>query len=109
MTRSDLAWAYHGSELSKFVQYPGAKHMAADKHAFGYLRGTFNQSIHYRDSRDDNDSAHARNVLWGWVDSDWAADVETRRSHTGYILMLSQWWCYFLEVLPPGFCFPVYF
>jgi hypothetical protein len=29
-------------------------------------------------------------VLWpGWVDSDWAADVETRRSHTGYILMLN--------------------
>jgi hypothetical protein len=27
MTRPDLAWAY--SELSKFDQYPGAKHMAA--------------------------------------------------------------------------------
>ena len=25
----------------------------------------------------------------GWVDSDWAADGKTRRSHTGYILMLN--------------------
>ena len=40
---------------------------------------------------DAGDSAHARNVLWGWVDSDWAADVETHgsSSHTGYILMLN--------------------
>ena len=63
MTRPDLAWAY--SELSKFVQYPGAKHTAAAEHVLCYLRGTFDQSIHY--SRDANDSAHARNVLWGWV------------------------------------------
>ena len=27
--------------------------------------------------------------LWGWVDSDWAADLDSRRSHTGYILMLT--------------------
>jgi hypothetical protein len=89
MTCPNLAWAAGYSELSKFVQYPGAKHMTAAEHVLCYLRGTFNQSIHYRDSRDDNDSAHARNVLWGWVDSDWAADVETRHSHTGYIVMLN--------------------
>jgi hypothetical protein len=63
--------------------------MAAAEHVLCYLevRGTFDQSIHY--SRDAIDSAHARNVLWGWVDSDWAPDVETRRSHSGYILMLN--------------------
>jgi hypothetical protein len=38
MTRPDLAWAY--SELSKFVQYPGAKHMAAAEHVLCYLCGT---------------------------------------------------------------------
>jgi hypothetical protein len=26
---------------------------------------------------------------WGWVDSDLAADVDSRRSHTGYIIMLN--------------------
>jgi hypothetical protein len=65
--------------------------MAAAEHVLCYLRGTLDQSIHY--SCDANDSAHTRNVLWGWVDSDWAANVETHptchRSHTGYILMLN--------------------
>ena len=28
-------------------------------------------------------------ISWGWVDSDWAADLDSRRSHTGYILMMS--------------------
>lgn len=28
-------------------------------------------------------------AAWGCVDSDWAADLDSRRSHTGYILMLS--------------------
>jgi len=27
--------------------------------------------------------------LWGWVDADWAGDTDTRRSHTGYILMMN--------------------
>ena len=59
MNSPDLAWAY--SELSNFVQYPGAKHMATAEHVLCYLRGIFDQSIHY--SRDANDSVHARNVL----------------------------------------------
>ena len=29
------------------------------------------------------------NVLWGWVDADWDNDTDTRRSHTGYILMMN--------------------
>ena len=34
--------------------------------------------------------SHERvNTLWGWVDSDWDADFDSRRSHTGYILMVT--------------------
>jgi hypothetical protein len=44
------------------------------------------KSICYsRDTRDNID----RNTLWGWVDADWAGDTATRRSHTGYVLMLN--------------------
>ena len=81
MTRPDLAWSY--SELSKYVQYPGQEHMDAANHVLRYLRGTYDQAIIY--TRSDK----AADVLWGWVDSDWAADLDSRRSHTGYVLMLT--------------------
>jgi len=83
MTRpdSDLAWSY--SELSKYVQFPGIAHMEAAEHVLQYLRDTWNESIIYtRGSRNPNE-------LWGWVDADWAGDTDTRRSHTGYILMMN--------------------
>jgi len=82
MTHPDLAWAY--SELSKYVQFPGKTHMLAAEHVLCYLRGTWNQTIRY--SRDSHENL---NVLWGWVDADWAGDTDTRRSHTGYILMMN--------------------
>jgi len=82
MTRPDLAWAY--SELSKYVQFPGKNHMLAAEHVLCYLHGTWNQTICY--SRDSHENP---NVLWGWVDADWAGDTDTRRSHMGYILMMN--------------------
>jgi hypothetical protein len=81
MTRPDLAWWY--SELSKYVQNPGKAHMDAAHHVLRYLRDTYNQAIVYERI------GVLDNTLWGWVDSDWAADLDSRRSHTGYILMLS--------------------
>jgi len=81
MTRHDLAWSY--SELSQHVQFPGIAHMEAAEHVLQCLRDTWNESITYtRGSRNPNE-------LWGWVDADWAGDTETRRSHTGYILMMN--------------------
>ena len=47
------------------------------------MRGTYDQVIVY--TRSDK----AADVLWGWVVSDWAADLDSRRSHTGYVLMMS--------------------
>jgi len=81
MTRPDLVWSY--SELSKYVQFPGIAHMEAAEHVLHYLRDTWNDSITYtRGSRNPNE-------LWGWFDADWAGDTDTRRSHTGYILIMN--------------------
>jgi hypothetical protein len=81
MTRPDLAWSY--SELSKYVQNPGKAHMDAAHHVLRYLRATYDQAIVYERT---NEMA---NTIWGWVDSDWAADLDSRRSHTGYVIMLT--------------------
>jgi len=57
--------------------------MDAAHHVLRYLRGTYDQTIVYE--RTDI----LANTIWGWVDSHWAADLDSRRSHTGYILILS--------------------
>jgi hypothetical protein len=82
MTRPDLAFTY--SQLSKFVQSPGPVHLAAAERALAYLRGTYNEGITYCDPGEDR-----RNKLTGWVDSDFAADPDTRKSMTGYLFSLN--------------------
>jgi hypothetical protein len=82
MTRPDLAFAY--SELSKYVQSPGKLHMTVTDHVLRYLHGTYEKGIFFSRGR-----IHA-NLLWGWVDADWAGDTDTRRSHTGFVLMFND-------------------
>jgi hypothetical protein len=82
MTRPDLAFTY--SQLSKFVQAPGPVHLASAERALVYLRGTYNEGITYCDPGEER-----RNKLTGWVDSDFAADPDTRKSMTGYLFSLN--------------------
>ena len=58
--------------------------MLAARQVLCYLRGTWNQTIHY--FRDFHENL---NVLWGWADADWAGDTDTRQCHTGYILIMN--------------------
>ncbi len=81
MTHPDLTFAY--SELSKFVQYPQPTHILEAQHVLRYLRGTYELGIRYHRNALNPDQR------WGWVDTDWAGDIETRRSHTDYVLMLN--------------------
>lgn len=86
-TRPDISHAY--SELSKFVQRPGQKHMDAAEYCLKYLSGTADLCIHYGRTKDGHIEGRGLNNLWGWVDADFAADLDTRRSHTGYIIMMN--------------------
>eukprot|EP00961_Rhodomonas_salina_P238524 3223774-Rhodomonas_salina.1 len=73
MTRPDLAFSY--TELSQFAANPGQKHIDAAEHMLRYLAGTTDCGITYTDP-----GPKCRNILVGWVDSDYAADPDTRRS-----------------------------
>jgi hypothetical protein len=77
MTRPDLAFSF--SQLSQFLQHSGETHLAAAYRVLAYVRGTLNQGIW----------AGKRNILSGWVDSDFASDVDSQRSVTGYLLSLN--------------------
>jgi len=77
-----MAFAY--GQLSLFLDDPGPVHIVVAERALVYMRGTHDQGLSYCDPGAEN-----RNVLTGWVDSDFATDSHTRRSVTGYVMALN--------------------
>eukprot|EP00961_Rhodomonas_salina_P044578 599110-Rhodomonas_salina.1 len=55
------------------------------EHVLCYLRGSTDKGLTWSDP-----GAERRNVLMGWVGSDFAADPDTRRSVTGYVVSLNN-------------------
>lgn len=83
-TRPDIAFAV--ASLSQFSSNPGQTHWIAIKHVLRYLKGTMDYKLSY--------GGVAANVqktplqFHGFCDSDWGADIDDRRSVTGYVFML---------------------
>lgn len=85
-TRPDLA--YSVSVLSQFMSRPLDSHWNAAKCVLRYLSGTCNYGILYTDSSDV--------TLAGYSDSDWAGNLDDRRSITGYAFSIGSGvisWC----------------
>jgi hypothetical protein len=83
-TRPDLAFAL--SRLSKFSSKPGEKHAAALKRVLRYLVGTQDIGIAFNKPCP---SSAASNPLLGYSDSDFAADLNNRRSTSGFVFLLN--------------------
>lgn len=81
-TRPDLAFTL--SRLSKFTSKPGIKHATALKRVFRYLRGTKDMGISFLAP---NMTSNSR--LYGYSDSDFAADLNSRRSTSGFVFLLN--------------------
>jgi hypothetical protein len=62
--------------------------MDAAEYCLKYLAETVDLCIHYGSTKDGQIEGRELNRLWGWVDADFAADLDTRRSHTGYVIMM---------------------
>jgi hypothetical protein len=87
-TRPDIAFSV--SELSRFVSNPGKSHLEAAKRVFRYLKKTLGLGLVYRSSASLPDHPEIQpNVLWGYVDSDWAGCPDSRRSTSGFVFMLN--------------------
>jgi hypothetical protein len=80
-TRPDIA--YSVNRLAAFLQNPGPAHWRAVQHLLAYLKGTLDYKITYRRGAPSG----IRPV--GWVDADYAGDLDTRRSTSGEVFMMS--------------------
>ena len=78
-TRPDLAFAV--GALSKHAATPGHAHVTALKRVYRYLRRTSDARLVFQGDTKDN--------LIGYIDVDWAADINDRRSITGYVFILA--------------------
>ena len=88
MDGQDIAFSV--SELSRSVLNPGKPHLEAAKHVFCYLRKTINLGLVYRMSASLPDHPEIQpDLLWGYVDSDWAGCPDLRRSTSGFVFMLN--------------------
>jgi len=67
--RCDMAFAY--GQLCLFLHHPDPVHMTAPERTLVSVRDTHDQGLSYCDPGADH-----RNVLKGWVDSDFAADSQ---------------------------------
>uniref|UniRef100_A0AAV1V4J1 Reverse transcriptase Ty1/copia-type domain-containing protein n=1 Tax=Peronospora matthiolae TaxID=2874970 RepID=A0AAV1V4J1_9STRA len=79
-TRLDLAAAV--GVLIQFAADPCPTHWQALKRVFRYVQGTQTHGIEFQATSNDK--------LPGYSDADWAGDVETRRSTSGYALLMNN-------------------
>jgi hypothetical protein len=97
-TRPDLAFTV--STLSKYCSNPTPEHAIAAKRTLRYLRKTINVGITFRGQENPaiaeaiaGAGAGARTSptttgITGFTDSDWAGDVDSRKSTSGYVFLL---------------------
>eukprot|EP00961_Rhodomonas_salina_P125187 1686839-Rhodomonas_salina.1 len=83
LTRPDIAFSVN--QCARFMSNPGPEHIAVAKCILRYLKGTKNLKLTYR-----RQPAATANILVCYADSDHAGDPDTRRSVTGYIVMLNS-------------------
>jgi hypothetical protein len=80
-TRPDLAFSVR--RLTSCVENPQPEHWKAVQHLLAYVKGTIEYKITYQRSG----SSGIKPI--GYVDADYAGDLETRRSTLGEVFMMS--------------------
>ncbi|XP_019149876.1 PREDICTED: uncharacterized protein LOC109146678 [Ipomoea nil] len=86
ITRPDIS--YSVGVISQFMTEPHDSHFVAAKRILRYVKGTLNLGLLYKPC--------APFLLNGFVDADWARDVNDRRSTTGYCFNIGSAaisWC----------------
>uniref|UniRef100_A0A2N9EXA4 Integrase catalytic domain-containing protein n=1 Tax=Fagus sylvatica TaxID=28930 RepID=A0A2N9EXA4_FAGSY len=79
-TRLDLMYVV--SLISRFMASPTELHLQAAKRVLRYLKGTVDLGVFYRKK--------GNGELMAYTDSDYAGDVDDRKSTSGYVFLLSE-------------------
>ncbi|XP_031333882.1 secreted RxLR effector protein 161-like [Photinus pyralis] len=77
VSRPDISFAVNN--VSRYTRNPGLTHWTATKRIMRYLRGTIQYKLEF-------DGQRSSQVI-GYADSDWANNVDDRRSITGYAFL----------------------
>jgi hypothetical protein len=80
-TRPDLA--YTVAALGQHSACPGTDHQRALDHAFHYLRATSDWKLTFQRGAPNG------TILKGFVNANWASDVNDRKSTSGFVFMLA--------------------
>ncbi|GLB39961.1 putative reverse transcriptase (RNA-dependent DNA polymerase) [Lyophyllum shimeji] len=78
-TRPDLSYAV--ASLSRFSTNPGKPHWQALMHVLQYIKATLHYKLRY------GGTGHTSFTPQGYVDSDYAACIDTRRSISGHVFL----------------------
>jgi len=68
--------------VSRFIETPRQSHLQAARHILRYVKGMKNDGIFY--------SCANKMELVGYIDNDWAGDIEKRKSTLGYVFHFSS-------------------
>ncbi|XP_058202223.1 secreted RxLR effector protein 161-like [Rhododendron vialii] len=81
-TRPDISHAV--SMVSRYMHDPGKGHWQAVKWILRYIQGTVNVGLKF-----GRDQKFGDQLAVGYVDSDYAGDLDKRRSTTGYVFTMA--------------------
>ena len=79
-TRPDIAFAV--GNLAKYCSQPSLSHWTGVKRVLRYLKGTVNLGLSYHSSETLS--------LTGYSDADWAGELDSRKSTSGYVFMINN-------------------
>ncbi|GAU32260.1 hypothetical protein TSUD_53880 [Trifolium subterraneum] len=79
-TRPDMTFSV--CLVARFMERPTEIHVAAVKRILRYLKGTLSYGLWYEKGRGEE--------LIGWSDSDYAGDLDDKKSTSGYVFMIGS-------------------
>lgn len=79
-TRPDIAFAI--GKVSRFLERPTQAHVVAAKRILKYIKGTISHGILY--------DSYGENRIDGYSDADYAGDVTSRKSTSGYAFVIGN-------------------